>query len=68
MSEKKERTRWTSGQRLERDSKKKDKPDKIRWRLNSKKIKEMKEELRKKRKARNENRKKLIEKGVIKQK
>jgi hypothetical protein len=68
MAEKKEKKRWHSSQRLERERKRTaEKPDKVRWKIHSKKIKEMKEEHKKKRRAHAANRKKLVEKGVIKQ-
>ncbi len=67
MAEKKEKKRWTSKERLERENKRTTpKPDKIRWKLQLKKNKEIKKELMKKRKERIANKQKLIEKGVIK--
>jgi hypothetical protein len=62
------KARWSSVKRRERDLKKNDKVDKPRWTIYSKKVKELKEELRKKRRARKANRLMLVEKGVIKQK
>lgn len=68
MAAKKEKKRWTSTQRLERTIKKNTpKPDKLRWKIQLKNVKTMKTDLAKKRKERIANRKKLIEKGVIKQ-
>lgn len=62
------KARWSSVKRRERDLAKKDKVDKPRWTIYSKKVKELKEDLRKKRRKRKANYKMLVEKGVIKQK
>ena len=63
LAEKKKR--WTSVQRAEK-KKGKVKPDKIRWKLQLKKFREMKDAHKAKRQKAAENRKKLMEKGVIK--
>lgn len=64
--DKKKKARWNSVQRAAK-KKGKVKPDKIRWKLVLKKFKEMKDAHKTKRQKSTENKKKLIEKGVIKQ-
>jgi hypothetical protein len=59
------KARWTSIQRLAKKQGK-EKPEKLRWRLRFKKIKEQKEAHRKLRQKRKKNRQMLIDKGVIK--
>ncbi len=60
------KARWSSKKRLERDLKSEAKPDKPRWVIYSKKVKELKEDLRKKRRTKRANHKILLDKGVIK--
>ena len=59
------KARWTSVQRHERQNGK-EKPDKLRWRLKLKKIREIKDAHRKLRRQTKKNRQMLIDKGVIK--